>query len=78
MNKGCEYYGVRDARIHALVGYGHHGKGEQIQDLFCQSCRTKVSERRDTALYRLKTPAQRVGEVLAMLAEGLDVMRRCE
>jgi transposase-like protein len=72
-NKECDYYGVTDARIHALVGYGHHGKGERIQDLFCQACQTKVSERRDTALYRLKTPAQRVGEVLAMLAEGLDV-----
>ena len=72
-NKECDYYGVTDARIHALVGYGHHGKGERIQDLFCQACQTKVSARRDTALYRLKTPAQRVGEVLAMLAEGLDV-----
>ena len=29
--------------------------------------------RRDTPLYRLKTPAQRVGEVLSALAEGLDV-----
>ena len=24
-NKDCDYYGVTDARIHALVGYGHHG-----------------------------------------------------
>jgi IS1 family transposase len=29
--------------------------------------------RRDTRLYRLKTPSQRVGEVLTALAEGLDV-----
>ena len=72
-NEQCAYYGVTDAQVHALVGYGHHGKGDRIQDLFCQACHTKVSERRGTALYRLKTPAAQVSQVLAMLAEGLDV-----
>ena len=56
-----------------MVGYGSHGKSECIQDLFCQACKTKFTVRRDTPLYRLKTPAQRVGEVLSALAEGLDV-----
>jgi len=72
-NTACDYYGITDARVHALVGYGYHGKTERIRDLFCQACQTKVSERRGTALYQLKTPAERVSEVLAMLAEGLDV-----
>jgi hypothetical protein len=68
-----------DASVHALVGYGRHGKHEAIRDLRCQACGTKVSERRRTPFYRLKTPAWRVGEVMAFQrkaahsqAEGLD------
>src|SRR5437868_6009528 len=69
----CPYYGVTDGRVHALVGYGHHGATDHIQDVRCQACGTTVSARRGTALYRLKTPPARVGEVLSALAEGLDV-----
>jgi hypothetical protein len=69
----CAYYRITDAHIHALVGDGIHGKGERIQTFRCQACRTTFSARRHTALYRLKTPAQRMGEVLTALAEGLDV-----
>ncbi|MCP4599798.1 MAG: hypothetical protein GY847_04530 [Proteobacteria bacterium] len=69
-NRDCDYVDIREANIHALVGYGSHGKSECIQDLFCQACRTKFTVRRDTPLYRLKTPAQRVGEVLSALAEA--------
>jgi IS1 family transposase len=56
-----------------LVGDGHHGKTAPIQNLRCQACGTKVTERYGTPLYRLRTPAARVGEVLSALAEGLDV-----
>ena len=35
-NLGCEYYGIRNADIHAIVGDGHHGKSEAIQDYTCQ------------------------------------------
>ncbi len=69
----CHYYGVTDGRVHALVGYGHHGNTDHIQDFRCQACGTKVSARRGTALYQLKTPPPRVGEVLSALAEGLDI-----
>jgi len=69
----CPYYGIADERIHALVGYGHHGTTDRIQDFRCQACGTKVSARRGTALAGLKTPPARVGEVLSALAEGLDV-----
>jgi transposase-like protein len=72
-NRECDYFDIRDANIHALVGYGSHGKQERIQDFLCQACGTKVTERRDTPLYRLKTRVQRVGEVLSAWAEGLDV-----
>jgi IS1 family transposase len=67
------YYRITDAHVHALVGDGAEGKAERIQTLRCQACTTTFSTRRDTPLYRLKTPSQRVGEVLTALAEGLDV-----
>jgi hypothetical protein len=69
----CPYFGIADDRIHALIAYGQHGIQERIPDLRCQACGTKFSARRGTALYRLKTPSTRVGEVLCALAEGLDV-----
>ncbi len=72
-NSDCLYYGITDEQIHALVGYGGHGRQEYIRDLKCQACQTKFSVRYGTVLYRLKTPARRVGEVLSALAEGLSV-----
>jgi IS1 family transposase len=72
-NSGCLYYGITNDQIHALVGYAGHGRQEYIRDLKCQACQTKFSVRYGTVLYRLKTPARRVGEVLSALAEGLSV-----
>ncbi len=69
----CSYYRITDAAVHALVGDGTHGKRERIQTLRCQACGTTFSTRRDTPLYRLKTPSARVAEVLIALAEGLSV-----
>jgi IS1 family transposase len=45
---------------------------EQIQTFRCQACHTTFSGRRDTPLYRLKTPSHQVAMVLSALAEGLD------
>jgi len=78
---GCIYFGVADAQLHALVGDGAHGKAERIQTLHsvqgrlfrCQACGHTLTSRRHTPLYRLKTASQRIAEVLAALAEGLDV-----
>src|SRR5258706_7727891 len=71
-NPQCAYFGITDAHIHALVGDGKHGHAERIQTFRCQACRTTFSARRDTPLYRLKTPSQQVAMVLTALAEGLD------
>jgi hypothetical protein len=71
-NQKCLYFGNTDAQIHALVGDGKHGQAERIQTLRSQACRTTFSARRDTPLYRLKTPSHQVGMVLSALAEGLD------
>ncbi len=72
-NRQCSYFGNTDAREHALVGDGKHGKAEHIQTFRCQACRTTFSARRNTPLYRLKTPSQQVAVVLSALAEGLDL-----
>jgi len=71
-NQKCLYFGNTDALIHALVGDGKHGRVEPIQTFRCQACRTTFSARRDTPLYRLKTPSHQIAVVLAALAEGLD------
>ena len=71
-NQQCRYCGNTDAQIHALVGDGKHGRAELIQTFRCPACRTTFSARRNTPLYRLKTPSQQVAMVLAALAEGLD------
>ena len=42
-NKACAYYGIADGQVHALVGYGGHGRGERIRDLYCQACQTKLN-----------------------------------
>jgi IS1 family transposase len=72
-HSGCEYYGITDARIHALIAAGRQGRTDRIQQFRCQACGAKVSARRGTALAHLKTPPGRIGEVLSALAEGLDV-----
>jgi IS1 family transposase len=71
-NRSCLYFGNTDAQIHALVGDGKHGQAERIQTFRCQACHTTFSARRDTPLYRLKTPSYHVAMVLAALTEGLD------
>jgi len=71
-NQKCLYFGKTDAHFHALVGDGKHRQTERIQTFRCQACRTSFSARRDTPLYRLKTPSQQVAQVLSALAEGLD------
>jgi hypothetical protein len=72
-NPDCLYFGIIDEQIHALVRCGGHGSHEYIRDLKCQACGTKFSVRSGTVLYRLETPAHRIGEVLSALAEGLSV-----
>jgi IS1 family transposase len=71
-NSQCLYFGITDAHIHALVGDGKHGRAERIQTFRCQACHATFSARRDTPLYRLKTPSRQVAMVLSALAEGLD------
>jgi IS1 family transposase/transposase-like protein len=69
----CQQFRNTDAATHALVANGHHGKNQPVEDLKCQLCGTKITIRRNTPLFRLKTPPQKVALVLALVAEGLTV-----
>ncbi len=71
-NLQCPYFSITDARVHALVGDGKHGRVERIQTFRCQACHTTFTSRRNTPLYRLKTPSHQIAQVLSALAEGLD------
>ena len=71
-NPKCSYFANTEAQVHALVGDGKHGRLERIQTFRCQACHSTFTARRDTPLYRLKTPSQQVAMVLSALAEGLD------
>lgn len=70
---GCPYAGITDSQVHALVADGHHRRTDHIQDFTCQACGHRVSARWGTALFQLKTPSSRIGEVLSALAEGRSV-----
>jgi IS1 family transposase len=71
-NPDCYYYLVTDERIHALIGYGAHGKHERIPDLYCQACKTKFTTRLWTILYRLKTLSKIIILSLSLLVLGMD------
>jgi hypothetical protein len=58
--------------IHALVGYGAHGRHEVIRDIKCQACGKKFTARRNTILYRLKSHSGLVEKILWLLALGVD------
>lgn len=73
-NPDCYYYLVTDERIHALIGYGPHGKYEFIPDLFCQACETKFTIRKHTLLYRLKILSKVVFLAISLLVLGIDVL----
>jgi hypothetical protein len=55
-----------------LFGDGKHGTASRIQTFRGPACHTTFTSRRNTALYRLKTPSQQIARVLSALAEGLD------
>src|SRR6266487_1509025 len=75
-NRTCSYSGITDAHIHALVGDGTHGHAERIQTFRGPACRTTFTARRDTPLYRLKTPSLQIAMVLSALGSWAGCFRR--
>jgi IS1 family transposase/transposase-like protein len=72
-NRECAYYGETDEQQHALVRNGWRGKNKDIAYWKCQACGKRFSARLHTPLYRLKTPQEKVAQVLSALAEGVDI-----
>jgi hypothetical protein len=64
-NSFCPYFGITAAHVHPLVGDGKHGRVERIQTFRGPACHTTFSARRDTPLYRLKTPSHQIAMVLS-------------
>lgn len=54
------------------MGYGKHGMHEEIRDFKCQAFGKKFTTRRNTVLYRLKSPSGLVEQILWLLALGID------
>lgn len=71
-NIECKNYGISEESIHALVGYGCHGKYEPIRDLKGQACQKKFAARKNTVLYRLKHHSSLVEKIMWLLALGVD------
>jgi hypothetical protein len=59
-----------------LFGDGKHGHAERIQTFRGPACRTTFTARRDTPLYRLKTPSCQVALVLTVLGSWAGSFRR--
>ena len=78
-NPNCDYLGVTDQSIHAVVGDGKRGVNKNIQYWKCQWCKKRFSSRLHTPLYRLKTDEGQIILSLMLLAEGCDisVLVRC-
>jgi len=73
-NPTCEYYGIRNSLIHALVADGDQLTGQGlVKQIKCQWCGSKFLVTRDTALYGSKLSVDHVGEINRGLAEGLSI-----
>jgi hypothetical protein len=70
-NQSIAYYGITEEDLHALVGFGKHGRHESIQDFKCQACGKKFTARRNTILYRLKSHSGLIEKILRLLALGV-------
>jgi transposase-like protein len=72
-NPKCDYFGVSDHLLHAVVGDGKRGIDKNIQYWKCQWCEKRFTSRLHTPLYRMKTDEGHVILVLMLLAEGCDI-----
>ena len=73
LNPLCDFFGITDDQVHALVGNGKRGIKGDIQHFRCQWRRTDFSCRRNTPRYYLKTASDRIEMVPWLMAEGVDI-----
>jgi hypothetical protein len=67
---GCDYFGITDANIHALVGYGWIDEAGTIRKLCCQACHKTFSVRKGTPLYYLKTDPKQIEIVFTQMTKA--------
>jgi IS1 family transposase/transposase-like protein len=73
VNPDCQYRGITNPAVHALVSDGCRGVRKDIPYLKCQACGKKTTSRFDTPMKDLKTPTERVAMVATAMVEGLDI-----
>lgn len=73
LNVLCEYYGIADADVHALVSDGCRGQSKDIQYWRCQACGGRRTSRLETPMYHIRTRQERVAIVMTALSEGVDL-----
>ena len=71
-NPACVYFGCVVESVHAMVADGVRGRTDAIQHWKCQACGRRVTERKYTPMYHLKTAPDRISLVMLLLANGLD------
>lgn len=73
LNPLCEYFGISNPAIHALVQDCYRGTDGDILQLKCQCCQKRFSSRKGTPLYHLKKKSKEVEMVLWFMAEGVEL-----
>ena len=68
LNPVCPLYRQRGAGNLSVCD--RYGKNQKIRLLYCNSCKSRFSERKGTPLYHSCLPQEKVVSVLAHLAEG--------
>ena len=67
----CSDYGQRG--VGNLRWHGWSSKKDQIRMLYCRTCKTYFSERKDSALWHSRLPEEKAGSVLEHIADGCGV-----
>lgn len=71
-NALCVYCGCLVASVHAMVSDGIRAKTDQIRRSRCQACGVTVTDRKHTALYRLKTRPPAIFRAMESLANSME------
>jgi transposase-like protein len=58
-----------------LTVCGHYGKQQTIRLLYCRSCKARFSERKGTALFNCRLPADKALSVLEHISEGCGIRK---
>jgi LacI family transcriptional regulator len=69
-NPSCSYFGRRGAGNLSVCG--RYGK-QRRRLLYCNSCKSRFSERKGTALFDSRLPEDRVQAIFQHIAEGCSV-----